>query len=83
MRLKPRSLLNLIKFDNFRMHKRFLTPGMAVLDCGCSPGAWSQVASVAINADGQYSERTPSGKLIGIDLLYMETINGVHFIQVI
>lgn len=55
---------------------------MAVLECGCSPGAWSQVASQAINADGQFSERLPPGMLIGIDLLHMETIEGVHFIQV-
>lgn len=43
-----------------------------VVDLGCAPGSWSQVAARKIGGNG---------KVIGVDLLAMQGIAGVHFIQ--
>jgi len=51
---------------------RFLKPGMAVVDLGAAPGGWSQLARPLLGA---------SGKLIALDILPMEPISGVDFIE--
>jgi len=51
---------------------RILAPGMRVVDLGAAPGGWSQVA---VNLVG------PSGKVIATDILPMEPIAGVTFVQ--
>lgn len=39
-----------------------------IVDCGCAPGSWSQVASVRCNATGA-NEKKPKGIVIGVDLV--------------
>ncbi len=51
---------------------RLIKPGMIVVDLGSAPGGWSQVASVLVK---------PGGKVIASDILKMEEIPGVNFIQ--
>jgi 23S rRNA (uridine2552-2'-O)-methyltransferase len=57
---------------------RFLRPGARVVDLGCAPGGWSQVAAARVNALGTASGR-PAGRVIGVDLLPMAPIPGVEF----
>lgn len=44
-----RSAFKLLEIDD-KLH--ILRPGLAVLDCGAAPGAWSQVAVERVNALG-------------------------------
>ena len=53
---RSRAAFKLIEMDKqFRLMK----PGMLVVDLGCAPGSWMQVASSAVG---------PTGRVIGIDL---------------
>jgi len=47
-------------------------PGFVVVDLGAAPGSWSQVASQKIG---------PKGKVIALDILPMQPLPGVEFIQ--
>lgn len=47
------------KLEEIQKKYKVLKPGQRVLDLGCSPGSWSQVASKLIG---------PRGQLVGIDL---------------
>lgn len=51
---------------------RLIKPGMTIVDLGSTPGSWSQV--VVQRLKGQ-------GRVIALDLLEMEPIKGVEFIQ--
>jgi len=46
---------------------RLLRPGLAVVECGAAPGAWTQVAASRIG---------PDGLVISCDLLEMEPVPG-------
>ncbi len=59
---------------------RFLVPGARVVDLGCAPGGWCQVAVKRINALGEKSGKD-QGKIIGIDLQEVEPIAGVELYQ--
>lgn len=59
---------------------RFLVPGARVVDLGCAPGGWSQVAVPRVNALGEKSGK-PQGLVIGIDLQEMEPLAGASFYQ--
>lgn len=61
-------------FKLIEMHgrDRLLRPGMTVIDLGSAPGGWSQFA---------WSVVGPAGRVIATDLLEMESISGVTFIQ--
>lgn len=59
---------------------RFLVPGARVVDLGCAPGGWCQVAVKRVNALGEkYGKAT--GSIIGIDLQEMEAIAGCTLYQ--
>ena len=47
-------------------------PGMAVIDLGAAPGGWSQVAAEKVG---------PEGVVIASDILEMDGLAGVDFIQ--
>jgi 23S rRNA (uridine2552-2'-O)-methyltransferase len=47
-------------------------PGMRVVDLGAAPGGWSQVAAQQVGAKGQ---------VIALDILPMDPVPGVRFIQ--
>jgi 23S rRNA (uridine2552-2'-O)-methyltransferase len=51
---------------------RLLKPGMTVVDLGAAPGSWCQYAVKRIQ---------PNGRLVAIDLLSVEPVTGVSFIQ--
>jgi len=51
---------------------RIIRPGMSVVDLGAAPGGWSQVTSRLIGGQG---------RLIASDILEMDSIPDVNFIQ--
>ena len=51
---------------------KIIRPGMTVIDLGAAPGGWSQVTSRLIGGQG---------RLIASDILEMDSIPGVTFIQ--
>ncbi len=56
---------------------RFLVPGARVVDLGCAPGGWSQVAAERVNALGKKSGKK-LGSVLGIDLQEVEAIPGAE-----
>ena len=59
---------------------RFLVPGARVVDLGCAPGGWCQVAVPRINALGEKSGNA-IGRIIGVDLQEVEAIAGAELHQ--
>ena len=59
---------------------RFLVPGVRVVDLGCAPGGWCQVAVARINALGDRQGKR-QGRLIGVDLQEVEPIAGAEIHQ--
>lgn len=59
---------------------RFLVPGARVVDLGCAPGGWLQVAVPRINALGEKSGKKV-GTLLGIDLQEVESVAGADIHQ--
>ncbi len=51
---------------------KLIKPGMTIVDLGATPGSWSQVAVQRLKGQG---------RVIALDLLEMQPINGVEFIQ--
>lgn len=66
---RSRAAYKLLEID---AKDHLLKPGMVVVDLGATPGGWSQIAAHKV---GQ------SGKVIGLDLLPLDPIAGVDFIQ--
>lgn len=58
----------------------FLTPGARVVDLGCAPGGWCQIAVPRVNALGEKAGK-PVGTVLGIDLQEVEPIAGVELHQ--
>ena len=54
---------------------RFLVPGARVVDLGCAPGGWCQVAVQRINALGTRQGKKV-GTILGVDLQEVESIPG-------
>lgn len=65
---RARAAYKLMEIDD---RDRLLRPGAVVVDLGAAPGSWSQVAA----------ERCAGGRVFALDLLPMEPINGVEFLQ--
>jgi len=55
----------------------FLKPGARVVDLGCAPGGWCQVAVKRVNALGE-NARKPQGRVLGVDLQEVEPIPGAE-----
>lgn len=66
---RSRAAFKLIEIDN---KDKLLKPGLVVAELGSAPGSWSQVVAKRV---------LPSGKLLAMDLLPMEPIPGVEFLQ--
>lgn len=66
---RSRSAYKLIEIDG---RDKLFRPGMTVVDLGAAPGGWSQVAAQRAGA---------RGKVVAVDLLAMEPVAGVAFIQ--
>ncbi len=67
--LRSRAAFKLSEIDD---QDHLLRQGMTVVDLGSAPGSWSQVAARRV---------APGGKVIALDILPMEALHGVHFIQ--
>ncbi|WP_043917369.1 RlmE family RNA methyltransferase [Jannaschia aquimarina] len=57
----------------------FLRPGTRVVDLGCAPGGWLQVAVPRINALG--TGKGPQGRIIGLDLQDVDPVPGAEIHQ--
>jgi 23S rRNA (uridine2552-2'-O)-methyltransferase len=66
---RARSAYKLIEIDD---RDRLIKPGMTVVDLGAAPGSWSQVAVQRLKGNG---------RVIALDLLEMQPVAGVEFIQ--
>jgi 23S rRNA (uridine2552-2'-O)-methyltransferase len=53
----------------------FLKPGARVVDLGCAPGGWCQIAVGRVNALGENAKK-PVGFVLGVDLQEVEPIAG-------
>ena len=65
---RSRAAFKLVEIDE---KYKILKKGKIVVDLGAAPGGWSQVAVAKVGA----------GNVVAIDLLEMDTIPGVRFIQ--
>jgi 23S rRNA (uridine2552-2'-O)-methyltransferase len=64
---RSRAAFKLIQLDD-RFH--LLRPGLRVVDLGCAPGGWTQIAAVRVGADKGH------GSVVGIDLLPTDPVPG-------
>ena len=62
----------LFKLEDMQRSDRILKPGMTVVDLGAAPGGWSQYATKVLQG---------RGRIIALDILPMDAITGVEFIQ--
>lgn len=60
------------KLQEINKTDRILRPGMTIIDLGAAPGGWSQLARQIMGV---------KGTVIALDILPMEPLNGVDFIQ--
>lgn len=56
---------------------RFLVPGARVVDLGCAPGGWLQVATKKVNALGERKSKA-QGRVIGIDFQEVDPVPGAE-----
>ncbi|NEZ04173.1 RlmE family RNA methyltransferase [Wenzhouxiangella sp. XN201] len=66
---RARAAFKLLELDD---KDRLFRPGQVVVDLGAAPGSWAQVASERVGE---------SGRVIALDILPMEPVEGVVFIQ--
>ncbi|CAG0957918.1 Ribosomal RNA large subunit methyltransferase E [Methylophilaceae bacterium] len=66
---RARAAYKLIEIDD---KDHLIKPGMTIVDLGSTPGSWSQVAAQRLKGQG---------RIIALDLLEMQPIPGVQFIQ--
>jgi 23S rRNA (uridine2552-2'-O)-methyltransferase len=74
---RGRAAYKIIELDD---KYRFLVPGARVVDLGCAPGGWCQVAVTRVNALGERSGKA-KGFVLGIDLQEVEPIAGAELHQ--
>ncbi|ULO25159.1 RlmE family RNA methyltransferase [Methylocystis sp. SB2] len=67
---RSRAAYKLIEMDD-RYH--LFKPGDRIVDLGAAPGGWSQVAAAHVKA------KEGKGKVVAVDLLDMEAVDGVEF----
>lgn len=67
---RSRAAYKLIEMDD-RYH--LFKPGDRIVDLGAAPGGWSQVAAAHVKA------KEGKGKVVAVDLLDMESVDGVEF----
>ncbi|MFC6439870.1 23S rRNA (uridine(2552)-2'-O)-methyltransferase RlmE [Bowmanella sp. JS7-9] len=60
------------KIEEIQQKDKLIRPGMTVVDLGAAPGSWSQYA---VNMVGD------NGRVIACDILPMDSIAGVDFLQ--
>lgn len=60
------------KLEDIQRTDRLIRPGMAIVDLGAAPGGWSQLAVKLLQG---------RGRIVALDILPMDPIVGVDFIQ--
>ena len=65
---RSRAAFKLIQLDE---KYKFLTKDKVIVDLGCAPGGWSQVAAMRLKG---------TGKLVGLDILPTEPMEGATFV---
>jgi 23S rRNA (uridine2552-2'-O)-methyltransferase len=60
------------KLEDIQRTERLVKPGMTIVDLGAAPGGWSQYAARLLNG---------KGRVVALDILPMDEIRGVDFIQ--
>jgi 23S rRNA (uridine2552-2'-O)-methyltransferase len=60
------------KLEEIQRTDKLLRPGMSVVDLGAAPGGWSQYAARFLKG---------SGRIVASDILPMDAITGVEFVQ--
>lgn len=71
---RGRAAYKLIELDD---KYRFLVPGARVVDLGCAPGGWLQVAVARVNALGEKKGKRV-GTVLGVDLQEVEQLPGAE-----
>lgn len=69
---RSRAAFKLIQLDD-RFH--FLKPGARIVDLGCAPGGWTQVATARVKAEAG------SGRVVGMDTLATDAVPGALLLQ--
>ena len=72
---RARAAYKLIEIDD---KDKLIKPGMTIVDLGSTPGSWSQVAVQRLKPKDSHDI---NGKVIALDILEMQGIAGVTFIQ--
>jgi 23S rRNA (uridine2552-2'-O)-methyltransferase len=62
----------IFKLEEIQRTERLIKPGMTIVDLGAAPGGWSQLAAKLLQG---------RGRIIAMDILPMDEIRGVEFIQ--
>jgi 23S rRNA (uridine2552-2'-O)-methyltransferase len=73
---RSRAAYKLTEIDDKR---RFLVPGARVVDLGCAPGGWLQVAVKRVNALGDKQGKA-RGSVLGVDIQPVEPVNGAEIL---
>lgn len=71
---RGRAAFKLIELDD---RFGFLKPGARVVDLGCAPGGWLQVAVARVNAQGEKAGKK-QGFVLGVDLQEVEPLAGAE-----
>ncbi len=64
------------KLSEIDAKDKLLKPGMTVIDLGAAPGSWAQVVRERLTAQG-----TLRGRIVALDILPMDPLPDVEFIQ--
>lgn len=71
---RGRAAFKIIELDD---RYGFLRPGARVVDLGCAPGGWCQVAVARVNSLGERAGK-PVGRVLGVDLQVVDPIPGAE-----
>lgn len=66
---RARAAYKLLEIDD---KDKLIKPGMTIVDLGATPGSWSQVVTQRLKGNG---------RIIALDILDMQPIKGVEFLQ--
>lgn len=66
---RSRACFKLLELDE---KHSLIKPGMTIVDLGSAPGGWSQIAAQRVGG---------TGRVIALDMLPMEPLHGVEFLQ--
>ncbi|HUF88128.1 MAG TPA: RlmE family RNA methyltransferase [Thermohalobaculum sp.] len=74
---RSRAAYKLVEIDD---RFRLLRPGARIVDLGCAPGGWCQVALARVNALGDKGAKA-RGTVLGVDIDEVEPMRGVELMR--